>query len=329
MKQKLARLLLIAGALIAPLLLTGAAHAQAYPSKPVKLIVPFAAGGDIDPIARLLADYLQTAWSQPVLVETRPGAGGTIGSEAVSKSPADGYTLLMCSAGPITISPSLYAKLNYAPDKDFDPVALVGYASLVMLVNDSIPVKTYGEYVALAKSKPATITYATAGVGSLAHLTTLAYSGDAALQLVHVPYKGSGPAVQDLIGGHVNSSFNPMPSALNAIGSGKVRPLAVTSQQRSKLLPDVPTLAELGLKDFDVTSWYGICTPAGTPKDVIQKINAEVGKATSSPAFQEKLSKLGTETRVANVEDVAKLIKVDAARWAKVISTNNIPKISN
>lgn len=302
------------------------AVAQTYPSKPVRLIVPFAAGGDIDPIARILSDYLQTAWRQPVVVETRPGAGGTIGSAEVAKSAADGYTLLMCSAGPITIAPSLYAKPPYAADKDFDPVALIGAASLVILVNDSVPVKTYAEFAALAKAKPATLTYATAGVGSLAHLTTAAYSGEAGVTLVHVPYKGSGPAVQDLIGGHINLSFNPMPSAQSALSSGKVRPLAVTSAKRSQLLPEVPTLAELGVNGFDVVSWYGICAPHGTPKDVADKINQAINQFTASPAVQNQLRMLGTETRSATIDEFRALIRTDATRWAKVIKDNNIPQ---
>lgn len=302
---------------------SGCALAQGYPSKPVRLIVPFAAGGDIDPIARIIADHLRTTWNQIVLVETRPGAGGTLGSEFVAKSPADGYTLLMCSAGPITIGPSLYAKLPYT-DNDFDPVALIGAASLVILVNDSIPVKTYKEFITLAKQKPESLTYATAGVGSLAHLTTVAYSSDAGVSLVHVPYKGSGPAVQDLLGGHINLSFNPMPSAIAALSSGKVRPLAVTSAKRSQLLPDVPTLAELGVASFDVVSWYGICAPHGTPKDVADKINQALNQATSSPQIQSQLRVLGTEARNATIEEFRTLIHTDAARWAKVIKDNNI-----
>jgi len=306
------------------LLIAGSAVAQGYPSKPVRLIVPFAAGGDIDPIARILAEHLRTVWNQPVFVDTRPGAGGTIGSDFVAKSPADGYTLLMCSAGPITIAPSLYPSLPYAPDKDFEAVALIGAASLVILVNDSVPAKTYAEFAALAKAKPSTLTFATAGVGSLAHLTTMAYAGEAGVKMVHVPYKGSGPAVQDLLGGHVNLSFNPMPSALAALSSGKVRPLAVTSANRSQLLPDVPTLAELGIKGFDVVSWYGICAPRGTPKDVSAKINQAINQATSSPDIQNKLRQMGTETRGATIDEAGALIRTDAARWSKVIKENKI-----
>jgi tripartite-type tricarboxylate transporter receptor subunit TctC len=311
-------------ALVLMLLAAGSAAAQGYPTKPVRLIVPFAAGGDIDPIARVLAERLQKVWNQSVLVETRPGAGGTIGSDFVAKSPADGYTLLMCSAGPVTIAPSLYQSLPYAPDKDLEPVALIGAASVVILVNDSIPVKTYGEFVALAKAKPGTLTFATAGVGSLAHLTTMAYSGDAGVKLVHVPYKGSGPAVQDLLGGHINLSFNPMPSALAALATGKVRPLAVTSAKRSQLLPEVATLSELGVTGFDVVSWYGICAPRGTPKDVALKINQAINAAVSAPDVQEQLRKLGTETRAATIDEFAALIRTDAARWSKVIKENNI-----
>lgn len=309
---------------LSALFLSTLAPAQEFPSKPVRLIVPFAAGGDIDPISRLLAEHLQKEWGQSVVVETRPGAGGTIGSDYVAKSPADGYTLLMCSAGPITIGPSLYPKLPYAPDKDLEAVALIGIAPLVILVNDSIPVRTYQEFFALAKEKPATLTYASAGVGSLAHLTTMAYSGDAGVKLVHVPYKGSGPAVQDLIGGHINLSFNPMPSALSALGTGKVRALAVTSSKRSALLPEVPSLTELGLQGFDVASWYAVCAPKGLPKEVAEKINRDVTKAVSLPEIQTQLRKLGTEARGATIPEVGALIKSDAERWSRVIKGNNI-----
>lgn len=300
------------------------ASAQTYPSKSIRLIVPFPAGGDIDPIARVLSEHLQAAWSQPVLVESRSGAGGTIGSDMVAKSPADGYTLLMCSAGPITISPSLYAKLPYSAEKDFEPVVLIGAAPLILLVNDTVPAKSYPEFLALAKEKPATLTFASSGIGSLAHLATMAYAGEAGVKLVHVPYKGSAPAVQDLLGGHVNLSFNPMPSALSAMNSGKVRALVATSAQRSPLMPNVPALAELGLTDFDIVSWYGICAPSGTPKDIVQKLHAEVNRATAQPAVQQRLRALGTEPRNISVDEFGALLKKDAARWQKVIKDNGI-----
>ncbi|MGE3870680.1 MAG: Bug family tripartite tricarboxylate transporter substrate binding protein [Pseudorhodoplanes sp.] len=300
------------------------AAAQDYPTKTIQLIVPFPAGGDIDPIARVLADHLRSAWGQPVVVESRAGAGGRIGSAAVAKSDPDGYTLLMCSAGPITISPSLYSDMPYAPEKDFEPVVLIGAAPAVLLVNEGIPAKTYAEFLKLAQAKPGTITYASSGIGSFAHLTTLAYTGEAGIKLMHVPYKGSAPAVQDLVGGHVNTSFNPMPSALSALTTQKVRPLAVTSAKRSAFLPDVPTLAELGLKGIDIVSWYGICAPKGTPANIVAKLHAEINRATALPAVQERLRALGTETRNISVADFAALLKADAARWSRVVKENGV-----
>jgi tripartite-type tricarboxylate transporter receptor subunit TctC len=195
---------------------------------------------------------------------------------------------------------------------------------LVILVNDSIPVRTYEEFITLAKAKPSTLTFASAGVGSLAHLTTMAFSGDSGVKLIHVPYKGSGPAVQDLLAGHINLSFNPMPSALSAIGTGKVRPLAITSSKRSPLLPEVPTVSELGLPGFDVVSWYGICAPKGLAKETAQKINQDLNKTTSLPAIQNKLRMLGTEARGSTIDEFAALIKTDAGRWARVVKDNNI-----
>ena len=300
------------------------AAAQNYPTKQIQLIVPFPAGGDIDPIARVLADHLRATWGQPVVVESRAGAGGRIGSAAVAKAAADGYTLLMCSAGPITISPSLYSDMTYAPDKDFEPVVLIGAAPAVLLVNDTVPAKTYPDFLKLAKEKPGTLTFASSGVGSFAHLTTLAYTGEAGIKLMHVPYKGSAPAVQDLLGGHVNMSFNPMPSALSALTTQKVRPLVVTSAKRSSFVPDVPALSEFDLKGIDIVSWYGICAPKGTPADVITKLHAEVNRATSLPAVQEQLRRVGTETRNVSIADFATLLKTDAARWSRVVKENDI-----
>ena len=300
------------------------AAAQGYPTKPIQLVVPFPAGGDIDPIARVLADHLRAAWNQPVVVESRAGAGGRIGSAAVAKAPADGYTLLMCSAGPITISPSLYSDMPYAPDKDFEPVVLIGAAPAVLLVNDTVPAKTYPEFLKLAKEKPGALTYASSGIGSFAHLTTLAFTGDAGIKLTHVPYKGSAPAVQDLLGGHINLSFNPMPSALSALTTQKVRALAVTSAKRSPFLPDVPALTEFGLKDIDIASWYGICAPKGTPADVVAKLHDEINKGTALPAVQARLRALGAETRNVSTADFSALLKTDAARWARVVKENGI-----
>jgi tripartite-type tricarboxylate transporter receptor subunit TctC len=300
------------------------AWAQTYPTKPIRLIVPFAAGGDVDPIARVLGDHLQSVWGQPALVESRPGAAGAIGSEFVAKSTPDGYTLLMCSAGPISISPSLYPKLPYAPEKDFEPVALIGAAPLALLVNDTVPAKTFAEFLALAKAKPGTLTFASSGIGSLAHLTTMLFASEAGVTMTHVPYRGSAPAVQDLLGGHVNLSFNPMPSALGAVGSGKVRPLAVTSAKRTPLMPDVPTLDELGVKGFDVVSWYGVCAPSGTPTQVAQELNRETTRATTLPAVQERLRTLGTDPRGATIDEFRSLIRKDTERWSRVIRENDI-----
>jgi tripartite-type tricarboxylate transporter receptor subunit TctC len=323
--KRFAILLLYAGLCAVALTHAPSATAQTYPSKPIRLIVPFAAGGDIEPIARILGEHLQTAWGQPVLVEARPGAAGTIGSDFVAKSTPDGYTLLMCSAGPITISPALYATLPYSVDKDFEPVALIGGAPMVLLVNDTVAATNFAEFLALAKSKPGALTVASSGIGSMAHLTAMFFSGEAGVKLTHVPYRGSAPAVQDLLGGHVNLAFNPMPSALGAVTSGKLRTLAVSSAKRTPLMPNVPTLDELGVKGFEAVSWYGVCAPSGVPKDVVQKLNVEVNRATSLPAFQARLRTLGTDpSSNATIEDFRALLRKDAARWSRVIRENDI-----
>ena len=303
---------------------SSSAVGQTYPTKPIRLIVPFAAGGDIDPIARVLAEHLQSTWGQPALVEARPGAAGTIGSDFVAKSAPDGYTLLMCSAGPITISPSLYSTLPYKVEKDFEPVVLIGGAPLVLLVNDTVPAATFAEFLALAKSKPGMLTVASSGVGSMAHLTAMAFGSETGVKLTHVPYKGSAPAVQDLLGGHVNLSFNPMPSARAALASGKVRALAITSEKRSPILPDVPTLDELGVKGFDAVSWYGVCAPSGMPQAVVQQLHSEINRATSLAAIQERMRLLGTDTRNATIEEFRTLLEKDANRWSRVIRENDI-----
>lgn len=300
------------------------AVAQTYPSKPIKLIVPFAAGGDIDPIARLLGEHLHAAWGQPVLVEAKPGAAGTIGSDFVAKAAPDGYTLLMCSAGPISISPSLYATLPYSAEKDFDAVAVIGAAPLVLLASETVPAANFAEFISLAKAKPGTLTVASSGTGSMAHLTAMQFSSEAGVKLTHVPYRGSAPAVQDLLGGHVNLSFNPMPSALAVIPSGKVRVLAITSIKRSVILPDTPTLNELGVKGFDAVSWYGVCAPSGTPKDIVEKLNLEINRITALPATQERLRVLGTEVRNASIEEFRAFLRLDSQRWSRVIRENGI-----
>jgi len=300
------------------------AFAQGFPSKPVRLIVPFPPGGDIEPLARILGERLQSVWGQPVLVESKAGAAAIIGTDFVAKSAPDGHTLLMCSAGPIAINPGLYPKLPYNVEKDFDPIALIAAAPMVLLVNDTVPAKNFAEFLAYAKAKPGALTFASSGTGSIMHLTTMLFLGDAGLTMMHVPYKGSAPAIQDLLGGHVNLYFNPMPSALGALKAGKVRALAVTSAGRSPLLPEVPTLDELGIKGFDALSWYGLCAPSGTPRDVSQKIHAEVNRATSQPAIQERLRALGSEPLQTSMEGFQSLVRKDTARWARVIRENTV-----
>ena len=306
---------------LAVLLVTVAvgAWAQSYPTKPIRIVVPFPGGGATDLLARAAAQKLTEAWGQPVVVDNRPGAGGNIGTELVARAAPDGYTLEMGTVGTHAINASLYAKMPYDHVKDFAPVILVAGVPNVLVVNPALPVTSVQELISYAKANPGKLNFASSGSGTSIHLSGELFKVMAGVQMTHIPYKGSAPALADLIGGQVQLMFDNLPPSLPQIKAGKLRALAVTSVTRAPALPDVPTVAESGLPGFEASSWFGILAPAGTPPDIIARLNAEIGKWLASPEAKEKLLALGANAAGGSPEDFAKHIAAETAKWQKVV----------
>jgi tripartite-type tricarboxylate transporter receptor subunit TctC len=295
------------------------AVAQPYPSRPIHLIVGFPPGGINDIVARIVGQKMSEGLGQAVVVENRSGAGGTIGADWVSKAKSDGYTLLLGSVSNLAMAPSLYANLSYDPTKDFTPIGLVAAAPNIMVVHPDFPVQSVKELIVLAKQKPGTINYASAGVGTSNHLTVELLKVMADIDIVHVPYRGDGPAIAAVLAGQVPMQFPTLPVALPYIKSGKLRAIAVSSAARSPLLPEVPTVAESGgLPEFAVSIWVGILAPPGTPKDVVDKLNAEIRKAVALPEIREHLAALGADPVVDTPEEFSAFIASETAQWLKV-----------
>ena len=305
-------------ALAAATLSTGAL-AQAWPSKPIRVIVPFPPGGGTDLIARSVTQKVATATNWTFVVENKPGAGGNLGVDAAAKSPADGYTLVMGQTSNLAINPSLYPKLPYDPQKDLTPIVLVANAPLVMVTGANSPFKSLGDAVSAAKAKPGHVNFASPGNGTVAHLTSELFQKAAAVKMQHVPYKGAAQALTDVISGNVQLYMSSVPTLLGQIKQGKLRPLAVTSAKRVDDLPDVPTINESGYKGFDAVTWFGILAPAGTPKDVVARLNAEFNKAMQLPDLRKKLADEGADAAGGTPEQFAALIKEDIGRWGKVV----------
>ena len=302
----------------------GTASAQSYPTKPIRLIVPFAPGGNVDITARAVAPAIGEVLGQPVVVENRVGAGGTIGADAVAKAAPDGYTLLMGSNSTVSVAPALYPKNPYNPVRDFAPVSILATVPFVLVTNPSVPVKNVGELIALAKAKPDYLSMASAGTGSSNHLVGELFGSITGTRLTHIPYKGSGPAQVDLTAGQVNVMFDQLTSALPNIKAGKLRALAVTSPARSPSLPDVPTFAEAGVRNFELANITGILAPAGTPADIVAKLYAASVKALSMPAVRERLAALGVDPVGSSPAEFAAFIRDDYARWQKVVADANV-----
>jgi tripartite-type tricarboxylate transporter receptor subunit TctC len=300
------------------LMALGAAQAQGYPSRPVRLVVPFAAGGSTDIIARTIGQKLNEAWGQPVVVDNRPGGSTVIGTDAVAKAPPDGYTLLITPA-PFTIVPSLMAKLPYDPARDFEPVTLINTTPLVVVVHPGVPAKSIKELVSLAKRKPGALNYGSSGSGGSNHLAGELFNAMAGVKMVHIPYKGNAPALADLVGGHVDVVFNGLTSAMPLIKSGRLRALAVTSLKRSAALAGMPTLDELGLKGFQAVAWNGLTAPARTPKEIVARLNADVLKVVRSPELSERLKTEGSDPVGNSPEQYAAFLREEIAKWRKVI----------
>jgi len=298
------------------------AQAQNYPSKPIRLVCPFPPGGAVDIASRAVAHELQQVLGQPVTVDNRPGAGGNIGADAAAKSAPDGYTLLMTTSGIMAINPALYSKLPFDTVKDFAPVSVLVSLNNVLVVNPSVPAKSVKELIALAKAQPGKLTYASSGNGTSIHLSGELFKSMTGVDLLHIPYKGSSPAVTDLLGGQVNMMFDNIPSSLPHIRAGKLRALAVTGSKRSQLLPDLPTIAEAGVPGYDSYVWFGIVAPAGTPPDIIAKLNATLVKIAATPAFRDRLSAQGYDVLSTTPEQMAASIRGEIAKWGKIVKAS-------
>ncbi len=312
---------LLAAALIATAFGAGA---QSYPTRPVTLVVPFPPGGGTDTGARIVAQKLTAKWGQQVVVENKGGAAGAIGADMVAKAKADGYTILMGNIGTQAINPSLYKKLPYDPDKAFAPISLVAELPLAMMVNPQVPARDAKEFIALAKARPGLLSYSSSGAGGAPHLAAEMFKLATGSFIVHVPYRGGGPAVQDLIAGHVQLSFMTVFEASGHIKAGKLRALAVTSRQRVSALPDVPTLAESAVPGFDSISWIGLLAPAGTPKEIVEKIAGDVREVVAAEDVKGRLVELGAIPATSTPAQFTALIEKDRTRYAKIIAERGI-----
>ena len=300
------------------------AFAQGYPSKPVRIIVPFAPGGNVDITARLVAPGLQDALGQPVVVENKPGAGGTIGADQVAKSAPDGYTLLMGSNSTFSVAPSLYPKNPYHPIKDFAPVVSIASAPFVLVVPGSSASKTAAELVAAAKASPGKLSMSSAGTGSSNHLVGEFFQEIAGAKFTHIPYKGSGQALTDLMAGTVDLHFDQLTSAAGHVKSGKLRALLVAAPNRVAMMPEVPTAREAGYPTFEATNVTGLIAPAGTPTEVIQRLNGAMQKVLADAGLREKFAGIGATPTGGTPEDFAKYIREDFARWTRVVKEANV-----
>jgi tripartite-type tricarboxylate transporter receptor subunit TctC len=294
------------------------AAAQNYPAKPIHLIVPFPPGGPTDIVGRLVGQKLSEGLGQPVVVDNRPGAGGTVGSAAAAKAPSDGYTLLYGSTSTLAIAPALYHNLSYDPRTAFAPITLVSRGAIIAAVNAQVPAHTLAEFIALAKKEPGKLSYSSAGSGTPPHLAAELFKTVAGVDLLHVPYKGGAPAISDLVGGQVQAIFEGHVVLLPHIKSGKVRALAITGQKRDPALPDVPTFAEAGLPSYDVYFWSGLVAPAGTPKDVIARLSGVLVQALNAPDAREALTRQGLEPAPTTPQQFASFIGSEVERWGRV-----------
>jgi len=303
--------------------LNGAA-AQNYPNRAITLVIPFAPGGSTSIVGRAIADKISELLGEKVVVDNRPGAGGTVGTRAVARSEPDGYTLMLGYTGTLAIGPSLYKSVGYDPRKDFAPIGLIGNAPNSLVVNPSFPAKTVAELIAYAKANPAKVNFGSAGAGTASHITGEYFARAAGVTLVHIPYKGTGPALTDLLGGHIPMAFAPIPASHPNVSAGKLRALAVTSTTRSGLLPDVPTMIEAGLSGFDASLYYGLAAPAGTPRPIIDKLNKVLREALASDEVKKQLGNDGTEITPGTPEDYADFIDKDEKKWAQLVKASGV-----
>ncbi len=311
------------GLCVAAALLTAShASAQSFPDHPITLIIPFAPGGSTSIVGRAIADKMSEQLGEKVIVDNRPGAGGTVGTRAVARSAPDGYTIGLGYTGTLAIGPTLYAKAGYDPRKDFAPIGMIGHSPNSIVVHPSFPAKTVAELIAYAKANAGKLNFGSAGAGTASHITGEYFAKAAGITLVHVPYKGTGPALVDLIGGHIPMAFAPVPATHANIVGGQLRGIAVTSLVRASLLPDVPTVSESGLQGFDASLAYGLVAPAGTPRPIIERLNAELRKALQSDDVRKRLQQDGTDPAPGSPEDYAAFIDKDEAKWAQIVKSS-------
>jgi tripartite-type tricarboxylate transporter receptor subunit TctC len=317
MKMRISRcrivLAMLAAACMQPLL------AQDYPEKTIRLIVPYTPGGTADMLARTLGQKMATGLGQQIIIDNRPGAGGNIGADLVAKAAADGYTILMGTVATHAINPILYANMPYDAAKDFAPIVLLATLPNLLVVNPSIPAKNVKELIALAKSKPGELAFASAGNGTSQHLSGELFKKMTGVDMIHIPYKGSAPALTDLVGGQVQLMFDNIPSSLPQVRGGKLRALAVTGPRRSPVLPDLPTLAEAGLPGFSITSWFALYAPAGTPAKILLRLNKEAGKAITSKELRQQWMDQGIEPAGGTSDQLAEFRRIEAPKWEKIV----------
>ena len=317
-RRQIMRAAIVAG--VGLLAATAPGLAQPYPSRPIKIIVPTPAGGPVDVMARLVGNYLGSTIGQPVVIDNRPGAGNTIGSKEAAQAEPDGYTLLYSSASGLVFAPMLQKNAGYDPVTSYAPVALVAQSTSILVVHPSVPVKTVQELVAYAKANPGKVNFSSGGIGVLPHLMGEWFKSMAGIDIVHVPYRGGGPSINDLVGGQVQMTFEGAGVLVPLIETGKLRALAVTSARRLAELPDVPTMTESGFPSFVSTSWTGLLRPARTPPEVIARLNAQINEGLKTAEFKAALAKVGNEPLGGSPQDFANLIKADIAKWAPVVS---------
>ena len=299
------------------------AHAQTYPRSTIRIVVPFPPGGGTDLLARLLGQKLHESWGQPVVTDNRAGANGTIGAAIVSKSPPDGHTLLLVPSG-FAVNPSMYPRLPFNAEKEFAPITQLAASPLLVLVHPSLPATSIKELIALAKARPGQINYASSGNGSPPHLATEHFKTMAKVNMVHIPYKGGGPAMVDLLAGHVSIYFNAILQALPYAKGGKLRPLAVTSPKRFPSVPQIPTIAEAGVAGYEMTNWYGLLAPASTPKEIVARVNAEVAKLLKHPDVRDRLAADGAIVVASTPEEFAAFLRQEMAKFAKIVEASGM-----
>ena len=320
MKKKISQAVRVLAVALACIAATGAS-AQDYPSKPIRIIVPYPPGGPTDILARVVAAKLAEKLGQPITIDNKAGASGMIGADMVAKAAPDGYTLL-ANASIHVINPSVQAKSPYDAIKDFAPVSLIADVPLVLVVTQTLPAQSVKELIALGKAKPGTLNFASSGNAAAPHLAGEAFKIATGVDMQHVPYKGSGPAVSDLIGGQVQLMFDSLPSSIGHIKSGKLRALAVTTSKRAGALPDLPTVAESGVPGFDISTWYGVWAPAGTPKQIVNRISAEIAAIVRTPEIRERLASLGAEPVGDTPEEFAAYTRSELAKWARIVKAS-------